>query len=345
MALTKSDLLRRLREAVSQEEWEGLAADGLFVSGFNRNVLLEMQTAEIPEGDLQEQKVIKLHMILKDFLQDHMKENPEGWKWVILSCIYLTFLAKRPMHPVEMMDIKVSEINGKTVYECPQKANGQNTACYYCVCQRMSNYENMKRQMQKEFVKYDQDKMIEKFQLPSDAEYLYIKFLGHTYRIDRSGGEVSWSDDNFMHVNEADYNEAMTIYDVLCYSKEHCKSSGEFVNMQSLSSIQGGSLPVGSGLFQEIEKIFDHEDERLARACECLEGTNMEQGDVADQFPMFDFLPMVIRFWNSDEDFPASLQLFADKHILDYMHYETVWFAVSHLLSRLKEEMEKNKVT
>lgn len=340
MTLKKSDLLKRLQEAVSQEEWESLTADGLYVSGFNRNVLLEMKTAEIPDGDLQEQAVAELHTILTEFLQEHMKENPEGWKWVILSCIYLTFLAERPMHPAEVMDIKVSEINGKTVYECPGKDSGRNTACYYCVCERMSNYEKMKRQMQKEFVKYDQQKMIEKFRLSSDAEYLYIDFLGHTYRVDRNNGEVAWSDDDFAHENEADYNEAMTIYDVLCYSKEDCKLSGEFVNMQSLSSIQGGSLPVGNGFFQEAESIFDQENERLAKACERLNGTKKEKGDVAYQIPMFDFLPVIVQFWNSDEDFPASLQLFADKNILDYMHYETLWFAVSHLISRLKEEMK-----
>ena len=37
---------------------------------------------------------------------------------------------------------------------------------------------------------------------------------------------------------------------------------------------------------------------------------------------------------------PSSFNdLFTDKNMLDYMHYETVWFAVSHLLDRIEEMM------
>ena len=70
-----------------------------------------------------------------------------------------------------------------------------------------------------------------------------------------------------------------------------------------------------------------------------MKGIKAGKGDVAYQIPVFDFLPVIFQFWNSDEDFAASLQLLVDKNILDYMHYETVWFAMSHLLSRIKEEM------
>ena len=77
----------------------------------------------------------------------------------------------------------------------------------------------------------------------------------------------------------------------------------------------------------------------LACACERLKEIKAGKGVVAYQIPVFDFLPVIFQFWNSDEDFAASLQLLVDKNILDYMHYETVWFAMSHLLSRIKEEM------
>lgn len=53
---------------------------------------------------------------------------------------------------------------------------------------------------------------------------------------------------------------------------------------------------------------------------------------------MFPFLPLILRFWDSDEDFLASLQILVDENILDYMHYETLMFAISHLLNRLKDE-------
>ena len=63
------------------------------------------------------------------------------------------------------------------------------------------------------------------------------------------------------------------------------------------------------------------------------------RGDVAYQIPLFDFLPVIFQFWNSDEEFPPSLKFFTDKNMLEYMHYETVWFAMSHLLERIEENM------
>ena len=53
---------------------------------------------------------------------------------------------------------------------------------------------------------------------------------------------------------------------------------------------------------------------------------------------------MILRFWDSDEEFPATLQLLVDKNILDYMHYETLMFALSYLLDRLKSEMDALKI-
>ncbi len=205
--------------------------------------------------------------------------------------------------------------------------------------ERISNYEITKRQMQKEFLKYDQEKMIRKFQLKHDPDFLFVRFVGKDYRIGRKDGVVSGSADDFRTSQEAGYNEAMTIYDVLCYSRDDCCLSGEFVSMQSLSSVMGGSKPVGSGLFAGKLPLFDHRENALAAACESLGGTKAGKGDVAYQLPLFDFLPAIFQFWNSDEEFPPSLQLFTDKNMLDYMHYETVWFAVSHLLDRIEEMM------
>ncbi|MBQ8973296.1 MAG: DUF3786 domain-containing protein [Clostridia bacterium] len=201
---------------------------------------------------------------------------------------------------------------------------------------RPSNYEVMKLQMAQEFLKYDQDKMIEKFRLAHDDENLYVRFAARDYAVDRATGRV------FSALGDADYNVTMTIYDVLCYSKPHCAASGRLVNMRSISSIQG-STPAqeGDGLFGGFEKAFDGHCIALADACEALNGVAEGKGDVAYRIPLFDFLPVMVQFWESDDEFPASLQLFVDEHMLDFMHYETVWFAFSHLLRRLQTEMER----
>ena len=208
---------------------------------------------------------------------------------------------------------------------------------------RISNYEITKRRVQGDFLKYDQEKMIRKFNLQSDENYLYIKFIGHLYRIDRKTGYLEWSENGFVTCEEGDFNEALTIYDLLCDSKENCQASGDYINLKSLSALQASSKKLGDGLFDGKDKIFDHQNEALCRACENLGGSKVGKGDVAYEIPLFDFLACRIQFWNSDEDFDAQLQVFTDKHILQFMRYETVWYAQSHLMKRLTEEFQKER--
>lgn len=200
-----------------------------------------------------------------------------------------------------------------------------------------SNYETMKNNMASVFLQYDQESMIRKFTLEHDEDYLYIFFTGRKYRICRRTGAVTWSEDAFSTETKADYNEAMTIYDVLCCSRDDCRLSGEWVNIERLSSIRGGTLSKSGGFFADAGKYFDGKAAKLDRACEALQGRKISGGDAACELDLFPFLPLCLRFWESDEEFPPSLQILTDKNILDYMHYETLMFAVSHVIGRLKD--------
>lgn len=242
----------------------------------------------------------------------------------------------RTVPPVDQSEIRAVETESGVIYECPQKSTLKNTPCNNCACRRMSNYEITKRKMAKAFAQYDQEKMAEKFHLPSDSTYLYIRFLNRSYRIRRADGTVSLQEDG----TEAGFNEAMTLYDVLCNSKEDCAVSGEFVTISHL--VNAASKPGDDGaLTKRQTELFDNRGEALSRACEQLGGVKYGKGDVAYRLPLFDFLPVAVQFWNSDEEFPASLQLLWDKNVLDFMHFETVWYAAGHLLDRLQELAEE----
>ena len=95
----------------------------------------------------------------------------------------------------------------------------------------VSNYEKMKDSMAGKFLQYDQEEIIQKFLLEHDSKYIYIQFVGRRYRINRLTGAISWSKDHFQTEEKAGYNEAMTIYDVLCYSKKNCHLANEWVNI------------------------------------------------------------------------------------------------------------------
>lgn len=75
----------------------------------------------------------------------------------------------------------------------------------------------------------------------------------------------------------------------------------------------------------------------LRAVCSRLGQLSSIKGDLSAVIPVFDFLPVCLRFWDADEEFPASLQILYDENILDFMRFETVFYMTDHLLGRLKE--------
>ena len=202
-----------------------------------------------------------------------------------------------------------------------------------------SNYKIMRNQMRGEFVKYNQEKMIKKFSLRNDEDYIYIEFMRREYRIDRKTGVVEWSEDHFSTGVEADYNESMTIYDILCYSKEDCRLSGNYCPVNMLKgTVKSGS--VGSNLFQKSADGFNRKLKELETVCGIFGEKVDLSGDVAAKLYPFPFLPVILQFWEADEEFPANLKFMFDENILDYMHFETIFFMMGHIVRRIQEMMK-----
>ena len=205
---------------------------------------------------------------------------------------------------------------------------------------RTDNYTAMRDRMAARFLDFDQDRMVRQFSLAADADFLYLRFAARDHRIARRTGAVTWSADGFRTEAPADYNAAMTIYDVLSRAGTDCRLSGETVPLSQLAAVQGGSLSPGRDLFQAAADRFDRDPAALDRACRRMDGVPADRADVAYALPLFPFLAFTLRFWRSDEDFPARLQFLADRSLPRFMHYETAMFAASHLTDRLTALMQ-----
>ena len=48
-----------------------------------------------------------------------------------------------------------------------------------------------------------------------------------------------------------------------------------------------------------------------------------------------------MKFYHSDEEFPASITLLWDENTLQYMYYETVFYVAGFLIHEICKEMEK----
>lgn len=204
---------------------------------------------------------------------------------------------------------------------------------------KQSNYDYMRDQMQVKFLDYDQEAMLRKHPLKYDDDYIYLTFTGKSYRVNRRTGVVQWSEDAFVHATQGDFNESMTIFDILCYAKDSCCLSHEFCLLNELKGTIKFAGP-GMEFFVKYTKRFDKDPGKLKEACELLGGTPYPKGDIAYTIPLFDFLPVVLQFWESDDEFDAVLKLMWDKNILDYMHFETTFYAAICLFERISQLME-----
>ena len=201
-----------------------------------------------------------------------------------------------------------------------------------------TNYDIALERTRPVFLAYDQEKMIQKFSLDYDRDYLYLRMLCRPYRISRESGLAEWSEDGFQTIRTGGYHDTMTIYDVLGYSKDGCRLSGNFTTLSGLRYNSAFRSP--DQFYQEYADYFDSRTQKLDQACARLEGIRLEGCDSGWQLPLFDFLPVQIQLWNADEEFPASLRILWDENILDFMHFETTFYAAGHMLGQIRAMME-----
>ena len=147
---------------------------------------------------------------------------------------------------------------------------------------------------------------------------------------------IKGAKDGFQTAEHAGFDESMTIFDVLCCSKPGCHLSGEYATVTNLPGIANISAP-GTGTYAETARIFANNCDALRRACERLGGSAQKVGDVSYRIPLFDFMPVILQFWDADEEFDAALKIMWDTNTLDFMRFETTFYAANHLLERLKE--------
>ena len=203
--------------------------------------------------------------------------------------------------------------------------------------ERVSNYDLAQDQARELFLTYDISPMVKNYCLSQNADFTYITFLRTDYRISRKTGLVERLTDNT--ITRANFEESMTIYDILCYAKPEAALSGEFCSVMQLDGIAKSANP-GGFMFSKFSQRLEGRTDALRKVCISLGGTPYPVGEVAYQIPLFPFLPIVLQFWDGDEDFPGQLMVKWDRNILQYMHFETTFYATGCLLQRIAEGMD-----
>ncbi len=200
------------------------------------------------------------------------------------------------------------------------------------------NYAVMAERARRLFLTYDQAAMCARLGLSAADGHIPIRFLGAPFRVRCADGAVLDGAGA-----GASFNAVMTIYDALARSNAP-RLSGEFVPTTALHGIRG-THAVHEDLHSPAAQRFAGKTAALERALIARGGRKWELGDTAYILDVFDFFPVAVRFWDADEEFPASLQFFWDANAAQFLCYETLWYVMSELIEQLQEAVKTDAVT
>ncbi|MCD7755295.1 MAG: DUF3786 domain-containing protein [Firmicutes bacterium] len=194
------------------------------------------------------------------------------------------------------------------------------------------NYLTQAENAKARFLTYDQSALIRKLGAKSDAEYIYVNFLCKPYRISRTTGAPEYWD-NGAWQDGGSFEEVMTLLDLVCDSQEDRHPAGQWVSMESLGRHFHRNL-VERGV-NPVARQIEADPEAFRAACLSMGGERVPGADIGYSVELFEGLRVAVQFWFGDDEFPARVRYLWDANALQYLRYETTYFAVNLLVRRI----------
>lgn len=187
------------------------------------------------------------------------------------------------------------------------------------------------------FLNYDQESLIRKLHMPKDEDYLYTALFGEEYRIHRRTADISRKvGETWVEANS--FSESLTLLDLVCCCREDRFPGSKWVNMSVFGLQFHQNLNEGRNPQAEY---YERNLDAYRRACEAMGAKPFSKGDVSYTFPVFDDLELTVQLWLGDDEFPAQLRYLWLENATMYLKYETMYYALGLLRSRIAEIMGK----
>ena len=205
-----------------------------------------------------------------------------------------------------------------------------------------SNYDLQVDIAKKIFLEYDQDALIQKFGLSADEKWICLDYLGIPCRISREDGSIQeYRQDQWQACRR--YSTVMTIYDLLCFSKGDTSPvlAGQWC---AVGHFVVTGITETETFTRKFATRIDGRAEQLKAACQKLGGVllpRMAGADVTCRFAVTTFFPVLLQFWEGDEEFVPRLLLLWDQNTHHFLHFETTFYLQGDLLERLYDCMEE----
>lgn len=183
-----------------------------------------------------------------------------------------------------------------------------------------SNYEKVTEDWKKRFLDMDQERLIERFQLNHDGQWLYLRYLGQQLKLSRTSGKVLFADREEI----PEFDTVITVYNMFYYAKEHPAASGELVPFRLVKRVYPFERAYQKQILEPFARLFSGHVKELREACEKLGGTKLPQGDAGYRIPVYPYFDMAVLFWDRDDEFEAQGNMLFDSNITDFVHEENV---------------------
>ena len=85
--------------------------------------------------------------------------------------------------------------------------------------ERISNYERQAEAARKLFLTYDQERILLRYDLAADRQWIFLTYLNVPCRISRESGQVEEQQEDGRWKRCDSFHTVMTVYDLLCYSR------------------------------------------------------------------------------------------------------------------------------
>lgn len=191
------------------------------------------------------------------------------------------------------------------------------------------NYERLYTQSREHFLTFDQQPMLDWYGLDHDGKNIYFRLLGREAALDRTTGELICAGER------AGFNEACTVYDILSRAGNKPRLAGRWV---SITDLGGNTAARHMDALQPDLSALEGRLDAAKDLCRSWGGAEQRQGDLSFIVPFTEFFPVWIQVWEGEEELniPSRFNCIWDANTLDFMYYETTWYARGFLLDSLR---------
>ena len=142
-----------------------------------------------------------------------------------------------------------------------------------------------------------------------------------------------------------EYTVVMTIYDMLCHGDSPTLPplSGKWTLVGNFAA--AGSSPDANLFAQKYADAFSGKTDALKDACTAIGGEILDSiagADVTARIPAFSFFPVLLQYWEKDEEFPPQVRLLWDDQSMKYLNFETTYYLQGDLLEHLLQLIRQN---